>query len=87
MRITENRLRSLIRSVIKEVIEDPEHGTLHQMPDGSYVPADIADGYYDQDRETEEYSEEEAGGAEDDLSYQQYMDDWARQNPYRGDEN
>ena len=39
MRITESRLRRIIRSVIAETIEDPDHGTLYQMPDGSYMPA------------------------------------------------
>ena len=86
MRITESKLRSIIRSVIAETIEDPEHGTLYQMPDGSYAPADVQDDYYNQDRETEEEAEEY-----DDYYYSedyvQYMDDWARQNPYRGDED
>lgn len=95
MRITERRLRSLLRSLIKEVIEDPKYGTLYYMPDGSVMPAGDQAAAYDQDSEIDEFPrpedeedfEEEVGGAEYDIDRQQYMDDWARQNPYMGDED
>ena len=46
MRITESKLRRIIRSVIKETIDHPEYGSLQQMPDGSYMPADIQSKMY-----------------------------------------
>lgn len=54
MRITESGLRRIIRSVIREsTIYHPEHGPLQQMPDGSYLPDDIAKQMYlGQDRKT-----------------------------------
>lgn len=65
MRITESRLRRIIRSVIREsTIYHPEHGPLQQMPDGSYLPDDIARQMYSQSSKTKKSkklnSEEEA---------------------------
>ncbi len=99
MRIAERRLRSLLRSLIKEVIEDPDYGTLYDMPDGSVVPAGDQEEIFrsrTRDRETDEFPRPEDEEYSDEFSEEDYFysEDYAQDmrdrdltDPYMGDED